>query len=107
MPWIKAISGALGVIGMLWVAANTVATKSEVKEAKAEVHGEVIIVAGDLERHTVDDEIFYTNRRIWQVKEQTQEDECRHIQKSNLKEECMRLELRIDSLEKRREALTR
>jgi hypothetical protein len=65
-----------------------------------------------VDRHIVDDEIFYTNRRIWQIKQQEAQaeglsrvQECSQIQNNTAQDECLRLELRIDKLEKQRDEL--
>ena len=103
MAWIKWSSALLALVGTIWLGAGTVATKDDV----GVVAGSVQVVQNKMDRHIVNDEIFYTQRRIWQIKEQAGVNDCIHAPTGGVRNECMRLELKVDQLEKEREALTR
>jgi len=109
MNWVKWSTALLGLVGLIWAGSMTLATKDEVKEAKAETVGKIVLVENDFEVHKLEDQSFYMNKQMWwYIQTQPDATECKDLTNVGTRMKCQELEVKVKNLEDRKkEALGR
>jgi hypothetical protein len=121
MNWIQTGTALTALVGAVYVGTITLATKEEVKTTEGrvinkvmetedrvlgeveEAKDEVYVVQKKVDQHVISDEIFYTNRRIWDIKKG--KSDCNQVTQQEARNECKRLELKVKNLEEEKKAL--